>query len=50
MSEVNDFWTMFSAIIGFICFFGFIYAVFICGYLVGRYTNFDIFKATKDEV
>ena len=47
---MNDFWAVFFAIIGFISFIGFIYAVFICGYLLGRHTDFDIFKAMKDEV
>lgn len=47
---MNDFWTGFFALIGFISFVGFVYAVFICGYLLGRHTDFDIFKAMKDEV
>ncbi len=47
---MDNFWTVFSAIIGFISFVGFIYATFIGGYLIGRYTYFDIFKAMKDEV
>lgn len=47
---MNDFLTGFFALIGVISFVGFIYAVFICGYLLGRHTDFDIFKAMKDEV
>ena len=47
---MNDFWATLFTIIGFISFIGFVYAVFICGYLLGRYTGVDIFKDMKDEV